>query len=76
MLNGSISELSLVLDGKEIYKNSKGELVYVKKLSDICKPAKEQLYTSNPLGAGYKYECDVDPNKQGYEQKYSSKKKK
>lgn len=61
ILNGSISELSLILDGKEIYKNDKGELVYVKKLNDICKPAKEQFFATNPLESGYKYECEVKP---------------
>lgn len=61
MLNGNISELSLVLDGKEIYKNDKGELVYLKKLNDICKPAKEQFFATSPLEAGYEYECEVKP---------------
>ena len=61
IISKSISELLLVLDGKEIYKNDKGELVFVKKLNDICKPAKEQFFATNPLESGYKYECEVKP---------------
>ena len=34
----------------------------------ICRPVEEQLYATEPLEAGYKYECDVDPNKEGYDQ--------
>ena len=36
------------------------------KLSSICSPSEEQLYSTNPLEAGYKYECKVDPNKPKY----------
>ncbi len=35
----------------------------------ICSPVEEQLYpTRQPLEIGYKYECDVDPNEDGYDQ--------
>ena len=37
------------------------------KLSEICRPAYEQLYATNILDSGYKYECDVDPSKNGYD---------
>ena len=33
----------------------------VKKLNDICKPAKEQFFATDPLEAGYEYECEVKP---------------
>ena len=61
-----ITGLNIILSEKEITKNSKGELVYVKKLDEICKADSEQKYTTNPYDAGYKYNCKVDPNKEAY----------
>ncbi len=64
--NGEISGLNIMLNEKEITKNSKGEIVYVKTLNEVCNPAKEQKYTTDLLSAGYKYECKVDPNREPY----------
>jgi len=64
--NGNITGLSITLNQKEIYKNSKGELVYAKFLDEVCNPSKEQKYATNPYDEGYKYECKVDPNEKPY----------
>ena len=37
------------------------------KLNKLCKPSNEQIYATNSLESGYKYDCDVDPNKEGYD---------
>ena len=71
--NGNITGLNITLEEKEIYKNSKGELVYLKKLNDICKPSKEQKYAANPYDEGYKYECKVDPNKDAIQEMLKEK---
>ena len=34
--SGQISDMSLIYDHKEVTKNSKGELVYVKTLDEVC----------------------------------------
>lgn len=36
-------------------------------LNSVCKPSETQSWTNNPLEVGYKYECDVDPTKKGYD---------
>ena len=72
MLNGSISELSLVLDGKTIVKNSEGKFVFEEtpafekgKFSSVCKPVDGTEYN---LAAGTEYKCKV---KEVMEEKYS-----
>ena len=72
MLNVSISELSLVLDGKTIVKNSEGKLVFEEtpafekgKFSSVCKPVDGTEYN---LAAGTEYKCKV---KEVMEEKYS-----
>ena len=61
ILNGQIDAVSLILDNKEIYKNSKGELVYVKTLDEVC-----ELKSGTAKERSSKYECKVDPNKAPY----------
>ena len=59
--NGNITGLNIEIEGKEIYKNSKGELVYAKFLDEVC-----EFKSGIPKTAGAKYLCKVDPNKDHY----------
>ena len=62
--NGNITGLKLEIEGKEIYKNSKNEMVYVKFLDEVCTYDKTSSVAEKTAGA--KYECKVDPNKESY----------
>ncbi len=56
--NGNIVGANIILNGKEIIKNSKGELIYQKTFFEVCK------YLNNGVSektAGAKYECEVKP---------------
>ena len=64
--NGNITGLNIILNEKEITLNNKNEMVYVKFLDEICKPAGKQYFATNPNDLGYKYNCKVDPNKPEY----------
>lgn len=59
--NGNITGLNIFLNKKEIYINSKGELVYAKLLDEVC-----ELKNGIAKTVGAKYECNVDPNKDSY----------
>ena len=59
--NGIISGVNITLEEKEIQRNSKGELVYVKTLEEVCK-----LKSGTAKTKGSKYECKVDPNEKPY----------
>ena len=61
ILNGEIEGALFPLDNKEITKNSKGEIVYIKTLEEVC-----ELKEGTAKTAGAKYECKVDPNKDPY----------
>ena len=52
--NGEITDISLMLNEKEIVKNFKGELIYKVKLNDVC--VLQEGSTANTIGA--KYSCD------------------
>ena len=61
--NGNISASNMIINEKEITKNSKGEVVYVKFLEDVC------TYVNNGVAEktmGAKYECIVDPERPAY----------
>jgi len=51
--NGTITQLNIILNKKEITKNSKNEMVYVKFLDEVCEHISGIQKT-----IGAKYECD------------------
>jgi len=59
--NGNIIGLNIILNEKEIMKNSKNQMVYVKSLDEVC-----EHVSGTPKTAGSKYTCKVDPNKKPY----------
>jgi len=60
--DGNIKEISLKYKNeKEITKNSKNEMVYVKFLDEVC-----DYVSGTPKTAGAKYKCKVDPNREAY----------
>ena len=58
---GNISGVELKLGEKSITKNSKGELIYLKQLDEVC-----TLVSGVSKTIGAKYDCKVDPSKDPY----------
>jgi prepilin-type N-terminal cleavage/methylation domain-containing protein len=56
-----ITDINIIINQKEVVQNSKGEMVLVKTLEDVC-----ELKYGTAKTAGSKYACKVDPERKPY----------